>query len=512
MRIFSLSSSLSFSFLVLTACGAAIEGQNPGECADGADNDGNGAFDCDDEGCSGSPDCEGGDDTATSQNAAPSGAAIAITPATPGDDDDLTCSIVTEATDPNGDTVTYRYAWKVNGGDAGISGQTVSAAQTSGGESWTCTVTPNDGVLDGTAASASVTIAQGNRAPSAPTVSINPAEPTDDDVLICVIDTESVDPDGDAVTYTYAWSVDGADTGRTGKTLGSDITEVGQQWTCTAIASDGDLETQSSSTSVEISSSCGEGTIAASQSGVDFVEVCGETFDMGCTSGAGTCGSDETLRSVTLTRNYYVSVTEVTQDQYSDLMGVNPSGMSACGGDCPVETVNWHMAAAYTNVLSRAAGLTSCYSCTGSGDGVNCRVSGDPYSCSGYRLLTEAEWEHAARCGEDYEFSGSDSIDVVGWIYGYTTVTMPVGGKRANACGLYDMSGNVFELVNDFYGTISSADAVDPVGPSSGSYVVDRGGSWFHGASWARVAARDGTSLPSSANTRLGFRVGRTAP
>ena len=255
MRNSSLYLSLSLSFLALTACGTAAEGQNAGECADGADNDGNGAFDCDDAGCSGSPDCEGGDDTATSQNAAPSGAAIAITPATPGDDDDLTCSIVTEATDPNGDTVTYRYAWMVNGGDAGVSGQTVSAAQTSGGESWTCTVTPNDGVLDGTAASASVTIAQGNRAPSAPTVSINPAEPTDDDVLTCVIDTESVDPDGDAVTYTYAWSVDGADTGVTSATVSPSATESGEQWTCTVTASDGDLENASASASVEIAGS-----------------------------------------------------------------------------------------------------------------------------------------------------------------------------------------------------------------------------------------------------------------
>lgn len=277
MRNSSLYLSLSLSFLALTACGTAAEGQNPGECADGADNDGNGAFDCDDGGCSGSPDCAGGDDTAASQNAAPSGAAIAITPATPGDDDDLTCSIVTEATDPNGDTVTYRYAWKVNGGDAGISGQTVSAAQTSGGESWTCTVTPNDGVLDGTPASVSVTIAQGNRAPSAPTVSINPAEPTDDDVLTCVIDTESVDPDGDAVTYTYAWSVDGADTGLTGTTVSPSSTESGEQWTCTVTASDGDLENASASASVEIASASGS---------------CKEILDAGASVGDGTYSID----------------------------------------------------------------------------------------------------------------------------------------------------------------------------------------------------------------------------
>ncbi len=313
MRIFSLSSSLSFSFLVLTACGAAPEGQNPGECGDGADNDGNGAFDCDDEGCSGSPDCEGGDDTATSQNAAPSGAAIAITPATPGEDDDLICSIVTEATDPNGDTVTYRYAWKVNGGDAGISGQTVSAAQTSGGESWTCTVTPSDGVLDGTASSASVTIEQGNRAPSAPTVSINPADPTDDDVLTCVIDGESVDPDGDAVTYSYAWSVDGAASGVTAAAVSPGATSPGEQWTCTVSASDGDRESAAASASVDIrapSASCkdildaghstGDGTYVVYPDGRTPESV---TCDMSTASGGWTA------IFIARTQSYYSDIT-----------------------------------------------------------------------------------------------------------------------------------------------------------------------------------------------------------
>lgn len=223
------------------------EGTAGGDCRDGADNDDDGLFDCDDDGCGASPDCEGSD-----ENAAPSGAAIAIEPATPGDDDDLVCTIVTEATDPNGDPVSYTFAWARTGADAGVSGATVGAALTTGGDTWTCTVTPNDGVLDGAPTSVSVTIAQGNRAPSAPTVSISPAAPADDDVLTCVIDTESVDPDGDTLTYAYAWSVDGADAGVSSATVNAALTEVGQAWTCVVTASDGELESSSGSASVDI--------------------------------------------------------------------------------------------------------------------------------------------------------------------------------------------------------------------------------------------------------------------
>ena len=253
--------SPSLAFLVLVGCGGgkddAAEGTAAGDCSDAADNDADGLFDCDDDGCAGSPDCEGSD-----ENAAPSGAAIAIEPAAPADADDLRCVIVTEATDPNGDAITYAYAWSKNGADAGIAADTVSEALTTGGDTWTCTVTPTDGALSGAPASATVTIAQGNRAPSAPTVSISPAEPTDDDVLTCVIDTESVDPDGDAVTYAYAWSVDGADAGITSASVNAALTEVGQQWTCAVNASDGELESGAASVSVEITTRCSLGATA----------------------------------------------------------------------------------------------------------------------------------------------------------------------------------------------------------------------------------------------------------
>lgn len=252
---------------------ARVEGAEGGDCSDGADNDQDGAFDCDDDGCAASPDCG-------TENAAPSGAAIAIEPAAPTDEDDLACVIVTASTDPNGDAVSYRYAWSIDGAAAGIDGETVSAALTSGGETWTCTVTPTDGTLDGVPATASATIAVGNQAPSAPTVSITPAEPTDDDVLTCVIETESVDPDGDAVTYSYAWSVDGVDAGLTSASVNGSLTTEGQTWTCSVTASDGELSAASASASVRIES-CALGSDAGcpGASCLDVLEAGASTGD-----------------------------------------------------------------------------------------------------------------------------------------------------------------------------------------------------------------------------------------
>jgi hypothetical protein len=128
----------------------------------------------------------------------------------------------------------------------------VAASLTSPGQEWTCTVTPTDGELEGAAASDSVTIAVGNQAPSAPTVSISPEDPTDDDVLTCVIETESVDPDGDKVTYMYAWTVDGEDAGLATATVNASLTSGGQEWTCSVTATDGELESAAGTASVEI--------------------------------------------------------------------------------------------------------------------------------------------------------------------------------------------------------------------------------------------------------------------
>ena len=215
---------------------------------------------------------------------------------------------------------------------------------------------------------------------------------------------------------------------------------------------------------------------------------------------------------VTLTRNYYLSQTEVTQAQYQSLMGTNPSYFTSCGTDCPVEQVSWHMASAYANALSAADGLTECYDCTGSGSAVTCALAMDVYACDGYRLPTEAEWEAAARCGEDLLYAGSNTVGDVAWYYGNTSnVTQPVAGRAANACGIYDMSGNVWEWVHDWYdGTYhTTSGRTDPTGPVSGTYRVRRGGGVNALPAFVRVSDRSYVS-PSSSDRRHGFHLART--
>jgi sulfatase modifying factor 1 len=245
------------------------------------------------------------------------------------------------------------------------------------------------------------------------------------------------------------------------------------------------------------------------------VTVCADTFNMGCTPGQSSCESDESpVRPTTLTQDYYMSRTEVTQAQFSALMGYNPSNFTACGSTCPVEQVSWHEAAAFANAASVAAGLARCYSCSGSGSSVTCSAPVDPYACVGYRLPTEAEWEGAARCGEDLRYAGSNTIDSVAW-YSSNSGGAPraVAGKSANACGLYDMSGNVWDWVNDWYtsSAYSGGGSANPSGPSSGVHRVSRGGQWFLGPVYARVSTR-GSYVPSLRNSGIGFRVARTAP
>ena len=226
-----------------------------------------------------------------------------------------------------------------------------------------------------------------------------------------------------------------------------------------------------------------------------MIWVEGGDFLMGCTSEQGNCESDEqNVRRVTVD-GFYIGMLEVTQSQWEKVVGTSiyqqkskagASSTYGVGPDYPMYYVSWDEAMEFCRLLSNKTGRT-------------------------YTLPTEAQWEYAARGGnknEGAKYAGSNMIDAVAW---YTDnsggSTHIVGSKRANALGIYDMSGNVWEWCKDWYASsYVSYDTNNPVGPSSGSYRVYRGGGWNSGASGCRVANRNGNS-PGNRNGNLGFRV-----
>jgi len=217
-----------------------------------------------------------------------------------------------------------------------------------------------------------------------------------------------------------------------------------------------------------------------SQFGIDMVFAEGGTFIMGETLEQGD-GHDNAkpVHQVTLS-DFYIGKYPVTQMQWCAVMGNNPSGFTG-EDNLPVERVSWNDAQEF---IKRLNGL----------------IGGN------YRLPTEAEWEYAARGGKQsggYKYSGSNTIDEVAWYKDNSEgfKTRPVGKKRANELGIYDMSGNVFEWASDLYGDYASSPQTNPKGPIMGSYRVSRGGSWFFPAQLAQVSAR----FSYAPDTRFGF-------
>ena len=247
----------------------------------------------------------------------------------------------------------------------------------------------------------------------------------------------------------------------------------------------------------------GVGGAVIDRHGYEMVRIEPGKFWMGSPSGEENRDDDEIRHQVSITQVFAMGSTEVTQELYEEVMGKNPSRFA--GGRNPVEQVSWHDAVKLCNGLSEMEGLEPAY-----------RISGETVtwdrSANGYRLPTEAEWEYAARGGEEQVYSGSDDIGDVAWYSSNSSKrTHEVGGKQSNAWGLYDMTGNVWEWVWDWYGEYPSGTSTDPAGASTGSRRVDRGGSWSNDPRYARVAdrVRDG---PGYRSFYLGFRLARSIP
>jgi formylglycine-generating enzyme required for sulfatase activity len=229
---------------------------------------------------------------------------------------------------------------------------------------------------------------------------------------------------------------------------------------------------------------------------VSMVFVQGGTFSMGCTSEQGSdCEDDEKPPHIVTLSDFYIGKYEVTQAQWQAIMGTTirqqrdkdgkDSPLYGEGDSYPMYYVSWNEVQEFIKKLNAATGKQ-------------------------YRLPTEAEWEYAARGGNKsngYKYSGSNTFEDVAW-YGSNSgrETHPVGTKQPNELGIYDMSGNVWEWCNDWYGSYSSSSQRDPAGASSGSYRVIRGGGWYISAQGCRTSIRLYYSSDDR-NVALGFRL-----
>ena len=205
---------------------------------------------------------------------------------------------------------------------------------------------------------------------------------------------------------------------------------------------------------------------------------------MGCIAEQGSdCWDSEKPSHKVTVSDFCIGETEVTQALWKAVMGSNPSTWK--GDNLPVEIVSWNDCKDFIKKLNEKTGKN-------------------------FRLPTEAEWEYAARGGnksKGYKYSGSNTIGSVAWYDGNSSSkTHTVKGKTPNELGLYDMSGNVCEWCEDWYGSYGSGTQTNPDGPSSGSNRVLRGGGWYISGRYCRVSYRN-NGYPGSGNNYYGFRL-----
>ena len=213
-----------------------------------------------------------------------------------------------------------------------------------------------------------------------------------------------------------------------------------------------------------------------------LVLVKGGSFKMGDLFGDGN-REEKPVHPVTVS-DFYIGKFEVTQSQWESVMGSNPSHFQGCP-NCPVERVSWMDVNDFLEKLNELTGKN-------------------------YRLPTEAEWEYAAKGGNKsngYRYSGKTNINFVAWYSGNSgNKTNPVGQKEPNEIGVYDMSGNVWEWVSDWFGYFTDTPVDNPIGSENGEFKIVKGGGWFGYTGGSRVSCR-GSDEPVNKRSYIGFRV-----
>jgi len=231
--------------------------------------------------------------------------------------------------------------------------------------------------------------------------------------------------------------------------------------------------------------------------GAKFVLIPAGTFMMGSPASEQERSNEETQHQVTISKPFYMQTTVVTREHWKRVMGNYPSTVSKCGDACPAANVSWNDVQEFISKLNKMERTAK------------------------YRLPTEAEWEHAARAGTTTPFYTGNclSTDQANFDGNYIfpgcakgefrQKILRAGSFSPNAWGLYDMAGNVWQWVQDWYGDYPLNNITDPVGPSYGRFRVLRGGDWFSPARFCRSAYR-GLSSPLYGWHYIGFRLART--
>ncbi|MBC8177922.1 MAG: formylglycine-generating enzyme family protein [Desulfobacteraceae bacterium] len=220
--------------------------------------------------------------------------------------------------------------------------------------------------------------------------------------------------------------------------------------------------------------------------GMTFAYVPPGTFKMGSPTEERGRFDDETRHRVTLTKGFYLQTTEVTQGQWTRVMGDNPSNFDQCGSDCPVESVSWNDVQDFIQKINKMEGEDR------------------------YRLPTESEWEYACRAGSKLGYcfdSKEHDLQEYAWFdMNSEPHTHPVGQKTANRWGLFDMHGNVWEWCQDHYRSYPDEPVIDPPAAVGGTGRIRRGGGWKNGPRDLRCANR-GRSTPEEESDAWGFRL-----